>query len=139
MFRRKFLKTVGLGIGAVTLPSLGAYAVPLNDATAGVILHQFDFLRLDKQGVARFVQDYYKINKNATLMIKLKMKLYYLLRTDAQQSQLVHSISTLYLLSTDFFQHRMDESRLVQYQGIYDVYKTPCAHPFSASYYPPVV
>lgn len=137
MFRRKFLKTVGLGVGAVTLPSLGAYAVPLNDATAGVIRHQFRFLRLDEQGVARFVRDYYQEQKNNSLMIQLKMKLYYLFRVDAEQSQLVRSLTTLYLLSTDFFQNKMDESKLVQYQGIYDLYKTPCGHPFSALRYPP--
>ena len=138
MFRRKFLKIAGLGAVAVALPSLGAYAVSLNEATAGVILHQFRFLNLDRKGIDQFVQDYYKQEGSSkSALAQVKMRGYYMLNINSDQSQLVRTITTLYLLSTDFFQNRMDEGKLVRYQGIYDPYKTPCANPFSALYYPP--
>ncbi|MBO3270927.1 hypothetical protein [Hymenobacter defluvii] len=138
MFRRKFLKIAGLGAAAVALPSLGAYAISLNEATAGVILHQFRFLNLDRKGIDQFVQDYYKQEGSSkSALAQVKMRGYYMLNINSDQSQLVRTITTLYLLSTDFFQNRMDEGKLVRYQGIYDPYKTPCANPFSALYYPP--
>ncbi|UOR06567.1 hypothetical protein MUN82_05585 [Hymenobacter aerilatus] len=138
MFRRKFLKIAGLGAAAVALPSLGAYAVSLNEATAGIILHQFRFLNLDKEGVDQFVLDYYKQEGSSrSAFAHVKMRGYYMLNINSDQSQLVRTITTLYLLSTDFFQNRMNELKLVRYQGIYDPYKTPCANPFSALYYPP--
>ena len=128
----------GLGAAAVALPSIGAYAVSLNEATAGVILHQFRFLNLDKKGVDQFVQEYYKQEGSSrSAFTQLKMKGYYMLNIDSDQSQLVRTITTLYLLSTDFFQNRMDERKLVRFHSIYDPYKTPCANPFSALYYPP--
>ncbi len=42
-----------------------------------------------------------------------------------------------FLLSTDFFINKMNESKDITYIGIiYSPYKTPCSNPFSAAYYP---
>lgn len=40
-----------------------------------------------------------------------------------------------FLLSTDFFQHKMDQSRDINYIGFYNPYKSPCSNPFTNIYY----
>ena len=42
-----------------------------------------------------------------------------------------------FLLSTDFFLNKMDESRPIVFSGrIWGPYSTPCMNPFSALFYP---
>ena len=140
MRRRNFLKVAGLGTAAVALPTVGAYSTPLEKTTADIIMNQFSFLKLDKKGVQQFVADYYQLEGTSRSPIaRLKMKLYDVFKVSSDRSQLVRGITTLYLVSSDFFQNKMDESRIVRYKGIYNPYKTPCANPFSSLYYPPAV
>ena len=140
MRRRNFLKIAGLSAVAGALPSAAAYSLSLEDALVGVIKNQFSFLRLDEKGVRQFVADYYATEgASKTLLAQAKMKAFCLLKLDSEQSQTVRGITTVYLISTDFFQNKMDESRLVKYQGLYNPHKTPCANPFSSLYYPPAV
>ncbi|WP_375418915.1 hypothetical protein [uncultured Hymenobacter sp.] len=140
MRRRNFLKIAGLGTAAIAVPAVAATSGSTVKATAGIILHEFRFLKLDQAGVEKFVEDYYQLTGGgSTLTTKLKTKAYYLFKIDSERSQLVRTITTLYLLSTDFFQNRMDESRKVKYLGWYNPHKTPCANPFSSIYYPPAV
>lgn len=40
-----------------------------------------------------------------------------------------------FLLSTDFFSHKMDTSRVIKYESFYDPYFRPCSHPFSNLFY----
>ena len=140
MRRRNFLKIAGVSAAAVALPSAGAYALSLENATVGVIKNQFSFLKLDEKGLRQFVADYYTLEGTSkTLFARTKMKAYYLFKVDSDQSQLVRTITTLYLISTNFFQNRMDENKIVNYQGLYNPHKTPCANPFSSLYYPPTI
>ncbi|MFT3746775.1 MAG: hypothetical protein QM768_00590 [Agriterribacter sp.] len=41
-----------------------------------------------------------------------------------------------FLMSTDFFTNKMDESRAIKFTSIYDPYKIPCSNPFSNIFYP---
>ena len=41
-----------------------------------------------------------------------------------------------FLLSTDFFQNKMDASRPVKYTQLFNPYFAPCSNPFSNLYYP---
>ncbi|MBF9236507.1 hypothetical protein I2I05_03775 [Hymenobacter sp. BT683] len=138
MRRRSFLQLVGLGAAAVAVPAGVAYSASVEDALAGIILHEFHFLKIDRTGVDEFVADYYKrTGANQQFFLNVKTKAYYLLKIDSERSQLVRTLTTLYLLSTDFFLNRMDERKEVKYLGWYNPHKTPCANPFSALYYPP--
>ena len=138
MRRRSFLKIAGFGTAALALPVLGAYSVSVEEALAGIIHQEFHFLKLDPRGVRQFVADYFRLTAaNKQSYMNLKTKAYYLFKIDSARSQLVRTLTTLYLLSTDFFQNRMDERREVKYLGWYNPYKTPCANPFSSIYYPP--
>jgi len=138
MRRRNFLTLAGLGTVALALPILSTYSSSVQEAMVGIIHNEFHFLKLDPQGVKRFVADYCRLNGlGKQLTMNLKTKTYRLLKVDAEHSNLVRILTHLYLISTDFFQNRMDESREVKYLGLYNPHKTPCANPFSAVYYPP--
>jgi hypothetical protein len=41
-----------------------------------------------------------------------------------------------FLLSTDFFTHKMDEKRPIRYNVLFDPYLYPCSNPFSNNFYP---
>jgi hypothetical protein len=45
-------------------------------------------------------------------------------------------ITGLFLLSTDFFINKMDPSKPVKYNTLFDPYLYPCSNPFSNLYYP---
>lgn len=137
MRRRKFLQIAGLGAAAVAVPSISVYSASLEEATAGIILNQFGYLKINREGLAQFVTDYYKANGSTSLTMQLKTKFYYFFNVDPDRSKLVKDLATSYLLSTDFFQNRMDESKEVKYLGWRDPHKAPCANPFSFLYYPP--
>lgn len=47
-------------------------------------------------------------------------------------------IVAMFLLSTNFFQDKMDEKIPVKFTTVYDPYQSPCSNPFSNIYYPEV-
>lgn len=130
MKRRKFLTIAGLG-GA--LLGAGAFAFTFQNAVERIIINELSFLKLDKDGVARFVADY---TKSMPSKAKLMLKGYSFLGLSTRKSQKINSLVNAYLLSTDFFMNKMDESKTIKYIGLYDPYQRPCAHPFSSSQYP---
>lgn len=134
MNRRLFLKLTGAGAALAALPGMGFVYTSYQKAAKGLILNELDYLTLDVAGVEQFVQDYAK-NKSENHLLKIRGL--YLLRTSSGKSKVVEELVKDYLLATDFFRNRMDESKPLQYTGLYDPYKTPCANPFSAVYYPP--
>jgi len=139
MKRRSFLKLGGLaGVALVAVPSLGFVSTSMKEAAVGIITKEFSYLKLDKKGVEQFVSDYYG-NQNGPLNTQLKLKSYYFLGVQSDRSGLVDDLTRRYIISTDFFLNKMDESKPVNYLGMYDPYTRPCAHPFSSMYYPPVV
>ena len=147
MRRRKFLQLAGLGSAALAVPTAGIAATSIEDAVAGLILNEFSFLKIDREGLNQFVADYHRANTDyhqamgarKQFFLNIKTKVYYFLRVTSDQSELVRAYTTMYLLSTDFFQNRMDESKEVKYLGLYNPRKMPCANPFSSVYYPPAL
>jgi hypothetical protein len=137
MRRRSFLQLLGLGTAAVVVPTVGVSSASVENALAGIILNEFHFLKIERKGVEQFVADYYRMTgANKQFFMNVKTKAYYFLKVDSERSQLVRTLTQLYLMSTDFFQNRMDESKEVKYLGWYNPHKTPCANPFSSIYYP---
>jgi hypothetical protein len=140
MRRRNFLKLAGFGTAALALPAFVAYSASIEHAMAGIIINELHFLKLNREGVNQFVADHCKLSddlKQATM--KMKVKAYYFLKVDAERSKFVRTLTDKYLISTDFFRNRMDESKEVNYVGLYNPHKTPCSNPFSAIYYPQIV
>lgn len=49
-----------------------------------------------------------------------------------------NKIVMTFLLSTNFFMNKMDESKKVHFTDLYDPYQIPCSNPFSNIFYPEV-
>jgi hypothetical protein len=119
------------------LPAGWYAATSVQQAAAGIITREFDYLKLDPKGVAQFVDDYLKDPLSS--YTPAKVKAYYALRTGAGQSTMVADLTRKYLLSSDYFLNKMDEDKTVQYLGFYNPYRSPCANPFSSLHYPDVL
>lgn len=58
----------------------------------------------------------------------------YLANYNAYRNKIVMT----FLLSTNFFVDKMDESKKVHFTDLYDPYQIPCSNPFSNIFYPEV-
>jgi hypothetical protein len=132
MKRRKFLTIAGVGGVLAALASFKFMAHPFESVAKGIIKSELDYLKLDEEGLDRFVADYTKLKDRN---YKLTMKGYSLFGINSSKSGKVHQLVSAYLLSSDFFQNKMDETRVVKYVGLYDPYSRPCSHPFSHVHY----
>lgn len=133
MKRRKFLTLAGIGSAFMAVASLKFFTTSFDNAAVALIKGELEFLKLDPEGVIKFVQEHAK-NKNRSY--KLTLKGYHFLGVSSSKSGKIHQLVSNYLLSTDFFLHKMDETRVVKYVGFYDPYIRPCTHPFSHIQYP---
>lgn len=133
MKRRKFLTLAGIGSAIAAVASLKFFTTSFESSAAGTIKEALDFLNLDPEGIDKFVKAY---SKNKDPYYKLTMKSYGLLGIGASKSGKVHQMVSTYLLSTDFFTNKMDESGIVRFVGLYDPYARPCSHPFNHVQYP---
>ena len=137
MKRRKFLKLTGIAAAGVAIPGVAYLSTNLKDSTAAIIINEFHYLKLDREGVNKFVEAYLqKYPPNSKFTAKVRSA--NLLGMKASNARLGSMITQEYLLSTDFFRNKMDESRIVKYIGFYNPYQMPCTNPFSSTFYPPV-
>lgn len=127
MKRRNFLTIAGIGVVASAV-SLKFFTEPFEHAAVAMITKELKFLKLDRKGVEQFVEAY---SQNKDEFYKLTMKSYRVIGVRASQSGKIHQLVSLYLLSTDFFMHKMDESRIIKYVSLYNPFIKPCCHPFS--------
>jgi hypothetical protein len=132
MKRRKFLTIAGVGGVVAALASFKFITHPFESVAKNIIKSELDYLKLDEEGLDKFVADYTKLKDRN---YKLTMKGYSLFGINSAKSGKVHQLVTAYLLSSDFFQNKMDETRTIKYVGLYDPYRRPCTHPFSHAYY----
>jgi hypothetical protein len=132
MKRRKFLAIAGLGGVVAALVSFKFITHPFESVAKGIIKGELDYLKLDEAGLDSFISDYTKLKDRN---YKLMMKGYSLFGVNSARSGKVHQLVSAYLLSSDFFQNKMDETRVINYVGLYDPYTRPCSHPFSHVYY----
>ncbi len=128
---------MGVGTGSVAIPaSLYFIAPAINEHAVLLIKHELHYLRLEEGSVEKYIADYFK-NAQNDLISKLKWKAMYYMRIKPEQSVTFFELVKYYLLSTDFFINRADESKEVKYLGLYSPYKSPVPNPFSFVLYPP--
>jgi hypothetical protein len=77
------------------------------------IARHYDYLTLDRVGVARFVADYERAFGPTRRRPSAERDLY-----------------ERFLMSSDFFVNGADESRTVRYVTLHDPYTSPCWNPF---------
>ena len=135
MKRRKFLTIAGVGAFITALASGKFLTTSFEESAVRIIRHELDFLKLDEEGLNTFIRDYSALKDRN---YKLIVKSYGLLGIGSQRSGKIHQMLTTYLLSTDFFVNKMDQSRVIKYVGIYDPYIRPCTHPFTNPRYPDI-
>lgn len=130
--RRKFLLFSGLGVLTAAVTSFKFITTSFESAAAAMIKRELGFLKLDEEGVERFVREYAKTKDTK---YRLAMRGYSFVGIKHTYSGKVNQLLSNYLLSTDFFMNNMDETKVVKYVGLYDPYQRPCAHPFSHLHY----
>lgn len=137
MKRRNFLKIAGIGGALLALPITAFFAAKsVKDIAFDLITGELHYLKLDEEGVRQYVHDYLEMDR-PDFLSKLKWKSYYLLNFDSNDSGNVRYLVSYYLLSSDFFLNKMDESKTVRYLGINQKYTSPCSSHFSFFLYPP--
>lgn len=139
--RRRFLLG-GLAVAAVTglgVAALGPRAAASHIADA--VRRKLPFLKLEEAGLQAFARDQVDalLAKRPTWN---RLKYHYLSMfgkqftrynrsndTRTRTQRMEDNFASTYLLSSDFFLNRADESRIVKYLGFYDPLH-PCGNPF---------
>ncbi|KIO75679.1 hypothetical protein TH53_19555 [Pedobacter lusitanus] len=138
MKRRQFITMAGIGTGLLILPPALYLSSPSVRKYAGkLIREELDYLKLDSAGVDQYVNDYFNASSN-NIITNLRWKTFYYLGFNKDRSNQIFELIKFYLLSTDFFIHQMDESKTVNYLGLYSPYKSPVPNPYSFVLYPSV-
>jgi len=142
MKRRKFIK-VGIALSGIGL--LSYLMLPnFRDAVKRILDDESKNLKIDAGAIAQFIHDAsvelfwlkFSLSKKVLITIHtyggfLKGLLPYRNKYLLYRSQ----ITGQFLLSTDLFLNKMDQTQPVTYQGFYNPYKQPCYNPFSINYY----
>lgn len=137
MNRRNFLLWTGIGAGGIIIPASLYFLSPDVEIYAtAFIKKELFYLKLEKGSVEKYVADYFRTSKN-DLILKMKWKTFYYLGIDSSRSNMLFELTKYYLLSSDFFINKTDESRVVKYLGLYSPYTSPVPNPFSFILYPP--
>ncbi|MFL6604079.1 MAG: hypothetical protein ACJ8R9_22505 [Steroidobacteraceae bacterium] len=144
MIKRRSFLLGGLGVIVVAgLSVIGIGPVAARSEVASLVRKRLNFLKLEEAGLQEFAKD-----QVAALLAKRptwnRWKYHFLVIFTKQFSQyggysndkrtrtqrLADNLSTLFLLSSDFFVNGADESRTIQYTGLYDSL-VPCSSPFA--------
>ncbi|PWS29208.1 hypothetical protein DHW03_05130 [Pedobacter yonginense] len=136
MDRRKFLILTGVAIGGVAIPS-SVFFVSNSVKKYAVLFieRELDYLILEPGSVVKYVDEYFTQTNN--LLERVKWKAMYYLHVGWQKSDQILELIKYYLLSSDFFINKMDESKMVKYLGLYSPYKSPVPNPFAYTLHPP--
>lgn len=134
--RRRSL-IVGATVSALAVPYVG-FKLAFGDPEAivvAILRRRLSHLRVDPGSFAPFARDYvaFKARHRARLkqmsVVALPYRFvtaYGLFATGHPLRRLEDSIVSLYLMSTDFFEHGGDGGRAVGYVAFYDSATTPC-------------
>src|SRR5262245_3754770 len=104
---------------AATAPAQASLVEADSAPIIEVLRKQFDYLDLDATGLVAFAHDF-----------RAKAGEEVLRRQVDDPEDFRYTVSTQFLMSTDFFRNGADESRLVKYVAYYDVYNA-CTSPFA--------
>jgi hypothetical protein len=135
--RRTFITLAGVGAGMCFIPPALYFVAPgVKKYAAMTIERELHYLKLAPGSVTSFVDDYFLAIGNDTVSA-LKWKVTYYLGLDYKKSDRIRDLIKYYLLSSDFFINKTDESKVVNYLGAYSPYKSPVPNPYSFVIYPP--
>ena len=137
MERRSFIKLAGVAAGMCVIPpSLYFIAPGLKKYATLVLKKELYYLKLEPKGVERYIEDYFNATGN-NMVSTLKWKVLFYKNAGWENSSHISDLIKYYLLSSDFFINKTDESKLVNYLGLFNSYKSPFPNPYSYVLYPP--
>jgi hypothetical protein len=116
--RRKFLVSAVASLLVVT-GCTNEQTDPATELILSILREKLNYLRLDETGLRMFAQEF-----------QAKSGLNVLQGQENDPAQLEYALTTQFLMSSDFFWHNADETRLVQYRRYYDPYEG-CTSPFA--------
>lgn len=139
---RRSLFVSGFVIAAAGLTGWRFKHSTVADAVMTIIRGRLNYLKLDDSGVAAFAHELAQRNaissgklRATSALGSLYMPLSHATSNNALGRALLHGeerITSLYLLSSDFFKNGADESRLVHYVSYYEP-TLACGNPFARS------
>lgn len=139
--RRKLLGW-GAGLAAGTTALYTAYKWRWGEPTeviVAILQRRLGDLAIDATSFDRFAEEYVSFRKDyrrqLSLLSIVSLPFQYVtpyawFEQGAALRRLEDNVVSLYLLSTDFFQHGADERRAVNYVSFYDPYTSVCGNPF---------
>lgn len=137
MKRGKFIWLASTGVGMCLIPSSLYYIAPeVKKYAVSILKRELYYLKLDPEGVRKYVEDYFDAIGNDTVS-KLKWKMLYYFRADWRTSDRIKELMKYFLLSSDFFINRTDENKIVNYLGLFNSYRSPIPNPYSFVIYSP--
>lgn len=137
MKRRTFIALAGVGTGMLVIPPSLYFVSPGQKKYAIYLLEkELVYLKIAPGSISKYVDDYFGASAN-DMVSSLKWKILYYLGYTWEKSDRITELIKYFLLSSDFFIHKMDESKMVNYLGLYSPYKSPVPNPYSFLLYPP--
>lgn len=141
--RRKFLLSV---LGLAGLAGLGLWGFgrgAIESEIVSVLRRRLGYLKLDEEGLHAFARD--QTTKILTKRMSMSRVRYHLVATvgptfkrfqrstdtRSRTERIEDMFVSTFLLSSDFFTHGSDESRVVRYVAYYDALLHPCSSPFA--------
>lgn len=119
-------------------PTLYFLAPEVKIYAVNILKRELFYLKFQPKELEQYVEDYFQSSANDTLAT-LKWKVMYYLRLSYEDSDRIYTLIKYFLLSSDFFINKMDESKEVRYLGLFNSYLSPVPNPYSFVLYPPPV
>ena len=136
MKRRTFITLAGVGAGLCIVPPALYYIAPgTQEYALKVLKKELNYLKIAPGSMEKYVVDYFNRLGNDTLST-LKWKTTYYLQLNYEKSDRVRDLIKYFLLSSDFFINKTDESKLVHYVGLYSPYTSAIPNPYSFIIWP---
>lgn len=137
MNRRKFITITGAAVGMCVIPaSIYFISTDLKKYAEKILKRELYYLKLDDAGVSKYIVDYFNAIGN-DMVATFKWKVLYYTNSNWEKSDRIRDLIKYYLLSSDFFINKTDESKIVKYLGLFNSYKSPVPNPYSFILYPP--
>lgn len=146
MQRRSFLKYAGITGAATAALGVGFYYTStLHGIIVNILESDLKDLKIEKDAIAKFAKDATDLNPWGYSTTKIKFIAAYSkidfkmlpLPYKYKYKQYRADIVGRFLLSTNFFHNKMDETKEIKYMGaVHTPYNYTCYNPFSNMYYP---
>ena len=137
MKRRSFIVLTGISAAMCVIPpSLYFIAPGVRQYATLILKKELFYLKLAPGAVEKYVEDYFNSTGN-DMVSTIKWKILYYMKSGWKNADRIELLIRYFLLSSDFFINKCDESVEVYYLGFFNSYKSPIPNPYSFVLYPP--